>query len=72
MPELKCPIARGQRPHISDLLSHCSLLHTALQLPYYCQLAHLLSWLLHHRKQIFIFFLRLLVPATNTWSQLSI
>lgn len=26
----------------------------------------MLSWLLHHRKQIFVFFLRLLVPATNT------
>lgn len=49
-----------------DLLSQYSLLHTAVQFPHYCQLAHMLSWLLHHRKQIFVFFLRLLVPATNT------
>lgn len=39
--------------------------HTAVQFPYYCQLAHILNWLLYHRKQIFIFFLRLLIPAIN-------
>lgn len=55
---MKCPIAWGQTAH-SDLLSHCSTIPTLLP-------ACTLSWLLHHRKQIFIFFLRLLVPAANT------
>lgn len=67
IPELnmKCPVAQGQTPHV--VIFHSTvLLHTAVQFPHYCQLAHMLSWLLHHRKQIFVFFLRLLVPATNT------
>lgn len=67
IPELnmKCPVAQGQTPHVV-IFHSIVLLHTAVQFPHYCQLAHMLSWLLHHRKQIFIFFLRLLVPATNT------
>lgn len=40
-------------------LSHCSTIPTLLP-------ACTLSWLLHHRKQIFVFFLRFLVPAANT------